>query len=260
MEKKRVWCFLILSLLIVNSFSLISSLSFGEVISRGPIEAMNVIEEFVGPFFASLLDTDTYDQYFFSKSLVLILLIIVIYVVLGKVDLFKDKTGVKSIISFVISVIGMRYITEIDFIQGILLPYSVLAVAITMGLTFIIFGFFINDLPNASARRLGWILFIGIFLGIWYDRASQLSRGANITYAIFIVLSLVTILFDRQIHEYLGLRESKDAYRRILQAKLADMETRLERLRGATLTTNIRRTIENMEKDYQRTSRKLNRL
>jgi len=231
-------------------------------LSRGPEQVIEWIKEFSIPFFEALLDTGTYDQFFFSKVLVLILLFVVIYSVSQKLPFIEEEQmGIRLIIASVISIVGMRYIAEVDFIQGILLPYSVLAIAITIGITFMIFGFFIHDLPSASARKIGWVMYLGIFLGIWWDRATELSRGANIAYAIMFILVAIVVIFDRTIHEYLGLKESREAERTILGHRLAHVQAELQKFNAITVQTNqIKKTIEDLEKSQKILNKRLSRL
>lgn len=241
---------------------LVSAVSVSDVIERGPQQLVDMIKSFTTPIFEAILNTSAYDEYFFSRVLLLLLLFFVLYALLGKMELFEDRTGIKFIVASAVSIIGMRYLTMSDFINGILLPYGVLAVAITVGLTFLIFGYFVHEsVHSGNVRKLMWILYLAIFLGMWLDRFKDLSSGVNTTYSIGTLLIIAAIAFDRHIQEYIGLKESQDAERGILTQKLAFIEAKLNTLYGVVpRTPHIDAAIRDLEREQTRTIRKLSRL
>ncbi len=228
---------------------------------QGSNQVIQWIQDFSGPFFEVMLNTSTYDQYFFAKSLFLILTFVVVLTVLEKVSMFEDKTGVRVILAVAIAIMGARYVTELQFVQYVLLPYSVLAIAITMGLNLLIFGYFIHSaVPGAAGRKFGWIIFLAILIGMFFDRLPELSEGGVLAYSIGILLAIAAIAFDRRLQEYVGLRAGRDAERNILTQRLAFIEQKLQVLNAATPSANITRTITALEKEYRTTVKKLAKL
>ena len=231
----------------------------GNFFQRGVEEVFDGIRGFAAPFFSYILNTDSYDQYFFSKVLVLVLLFVVIFSITKHLKFIEeDQRGVRFVIAAAMSIISMRYISEMDFIQGILLPYGVLAVAITLGLTLLIFGTFIHDLGSPGARRIGWAIYLALFLGIWIDRSSELSRGANITYSIVLLFIVILFVFDKNINNYFGTMRIHEAYRNRIKLKMADIEAKLNTLYAISHpSSNVQDTIKMLEKEHKRLAKKL---
>lgn len=190
---------------------LISAYGFGSFdISRGPTDVINFVKDFTSPFFEALLNTSAYSEFFFAKCLLLILVFITVYFVLQKIDFLElgSKKGILLIISTVISVLGLRYLPDNDFIKGILLPYNVLGLAITIFLPFLIYFFFVEkSVQNPAGRRFGWIAYAIIFGVLWANRYAEISQMANYVYLAGLIVVILCLIFDKSLHQYFQLKD-----------------------------------------------------
>jgi hypothetical protein len=115
---------------------------------------------------------------------------------------FKDNKSVVTIISIAVSLIAVRYLTTSALINFIWLPYGVLGVVLATILPFILYFFFIESFDESIIRKVGWITFCVIYVGLAYLRWDDFSgEKFNLAwmYVIIAVLSLLAIIFDKQI-------------------------------------------------------------
>lgn len=155
---------------------------------KASTKLIDITQNLFTPFFSALFGpTDL----LFEKVLFFILILAVVYAALSRVPVLSEKAAVLWIITLVVAIIATRYLTEVQLINTIILPYSVLGVALTAIIPFIIFFFFIEGFDNTFIRKLGWILFTIIFLGLWFSRYSQLGRISH----IYLFAAIATILF-----------------------------------------------------------------
>lgn len=203
-------------------------------ISRGPYDLIEIVKQFFSPFFEVILNTGSYEEFFFTKILLLMILVIVIKFSLEKSEFFgKDKNkGVVLIISLAISIIAIRFIPETDIINLILLPYNAVGIAILTLLPFIIFFFFLHKSNMGSAgRRLSWSLYAVIFGVLWANRSNLLSPIGNQIYGWMLIVILIALFFDKQIHSYFGEAEFKDARNIMIDRKINHLTAHLNYLR-----------------------------
>jgi hypothetical protein len=242
-------------ILVLTTLQFVSAYnSFYFDLRQGTWQVIQWVQDFATPFFEVILDSN-YDQFFFSKVLLLILLFAVLMTILEKVPIFEGKSGVKFIVSFAISVISLRYMGETQLIEGIILPYSILAIAIYNAIVLLIFGYFIHDAVKSPAgRRLGWGLYLAIFIGIWYDRYSELSQGANNAYAIFCLVIALSILLDPIIQKYIGISSVKEARRKSVIRSIEHAQAEINYLRQNGTDPNSE-TIKNLEKRINKLSK-----
>lgn len=115
---------------------------------------------------------------------------------------FKDNKSVVTIISIAVSLLAVRYLTTSALINFIWLPYGVLGVVLATVLPFIIYFFFIESFDESIIRKVGWITFMVIYLGLAYLRWADFEgERFNLAwmYVIIAGLSLIAIIFDKQI-------------------------------------------------------------
>jgi hypothetical protein len=168
---------------------------------------IDIVGEFLTPFFRIMLNTDS-GEFFFAKCLLLILLFIVIYFILEKSDILGDKKGVIFIIALAVSILGMRYLPESDFIKFILLPYGTLGVALLTFIPFMIYFFFVyQSLPSHGSRLLAWIVYAVVFAALTLFRVWEAET--TIIEGIYIaglVLVILCMLFDNTLKTWLDHR------------------------------------------------------
>lgn len=144
-------------------------------------------------------------EVFFIKLLVFFLLVAIINFVLLRVPTFKGNTGICLLISVIVSLIAVRYMTTESLINFIWLPYGWLGVVLSVLLPFIIAFYFIESFDSAVIRKVGWVVMLVIFAGLGLMRWDTLSTGGewyqNLAwlYVIIAVLSAIIFLFDKEI-------------------------------------------------------------
>jgi hypothetical protein len=216
------------------------------------------ISDIFGPFFSVLLGVSQFDSHLFARVLLLVLMYVIIFVVLRRMDLFKKNKAITIVISLIVALLGARYISEINLIEGIMLPYGVVTIAITVFLPFFIFAFLIirSDMGHLG-RRLSWILFGVAFLGLWLTRYDELAAEgngvANWIYMLGAIAVLIAILFDRRLQEYLGVWQAERERRQMFsdQIGLIDQEIARAASSGA-MTRESEQRLEHLHEARER--------
>jgi hypothetical protein len=174
--------------------------SFVEDLVRGFIDIFE-------PILRAVLGGSDFSGYFlFEKLLLLVLLIAVIQLSLKNISVFENQKGILRIVSIVVALLAVRYLS-FEWINGIILQYQVLAIALFGILPIAIYFFFLHGVFNDSEimRKIGWVLFIVVYFGLWSTAGG--SFGA--LYFWTMVVSLVFLLFDGSIHRYYIMQEMK---------------------------------------------------
>ena len=229
----------------------------GELKTAGE-QIITWIQDIFGPFFEVLLGVNQVDKYFFAKILFLILMYVIILSVLKKIELFKKYPFVYILISAIVSILATRYLTENEFIAGVLIPYGALGISLVVFLPFLIYFFFVhNAVEGPAGRKLAWVLFAAVFLGLWITRWTEI-KGFNWIYGIAIGAITIAFLFDERIHEYFGYFEAKREEKKRIRRNIADLESRLSHYYNIlTPSDEVKTTIEELEDRIRELRRKL---
>ena len=259
MNNKKKWMFGLISLSAITLISFVTAQTFFNA-GQGSYDLMNLIRDFLGPIFEVLLGESQFNQYFFARVLLLILVYIITSISISSAEIFKGKKGVIMIISAVVAILGARYIGELNIIKSILLPYGAFAIAAVVIFPVILYGFFIHKtIQSGLGRRTAWIFFMIIFFGLWFTRRGdpQLAEFSWI-YNIGFVAVLATVAFDSKLHEYFGLVEAAEYKRGVVKRQIADVEERLARYAGIQNPSRTTRdVIRELEERRDELSRKL---
>lgn len=208
-------------------FMLISSLSFVSAQYGGPVEGLRTLLQGLKDMLAVILtfasdiffNVNQIEDFLFAKILITLLIFFVIYTVLKKNKMFNDK--ISLVISIIISILAVRFIPDNEFINGILLPYGVLGIAITVFLPYLIYFFFVHQSVKGSiTRRLAWMVFGAVFAGLWAYRINEVDEIGRYIYTIGLIFVIVSIIWDRRIHrffEYRRFNEIQDYQRNNLR-------------------------------------------
>lgn len=211
---------------------------FSSLVSAGPVDGLRqllegvrdmviVIIDFAGEMF---FDSNQVDEFLFIKILLFALVLIVVYSVLKKNEILSGDKTINGIIAVTVSILSVRYLPD-NFVQAIMFQYGALAVGITTFIPVMIFFYFIHQSGvGPFGRRFAWIVYLGAFFALWTFRYEDLG-AANWIYWIVIGFVVISIMFDKRIHEYLGMsgfrkaRDARKVERRIrAQKMLADLE------------------------------------
>ncbi len=191
----------------------------------------------------------------FAKVLFFVIVLGIVWMSLKKVDLFDEHPPILIIIALAVSILAVRGIATEELIKTILLPYSVLGVALTAGIPFVIYFIIVNiglkDQPKI-VRRIAWIFFAVIFIGLWISKGGELGNFQYI-YLIAIIAAVIMAWIDGTIQKFfLKVQESKlknlSKERKIayLKKELADMEEMV--LKGSVDKSEVKNVIKDLEK------------
>lgn len=165
----------------------------GSNLGYGMEQLIDIVEDMFGPFFSVILGGS--GDLLFERIMFLTILLAVVYIVISKMKVFDDNTPVIWIITVSVSLLATRFLADSALVQTIILPYSVLGVALTSALPLLIYFTFVEKFDSSTVRKMLWIFFVVIFFGLWgarYDAVGEISW----IYFITAILALIFLLFD----------------------------------------------------------------
>jgi len=225
---------------------------------QGSDQVIQWVQDFAAPFFEILVGEYSGGEFFFAKCLMLVLLFIIIMFILEKSDFLgmKKRRGISFLISMIIAILAIRFIPETDVIRAMILPYNVMGIAILSILPFVIYFFFIHKSNMGSiGRRLAWSFYAIIFGVLWYSRYTSLSPTGNQIYGWMLAAVVLCLILDKQIHEYFGSIELKDARNRSIDHKINSLTARIQYLRSNQpypMTARYQKELDEAEEEIWR--------
>ena len=214
MKKTITWLFL-----------LMISISF--VSAAPPFEprsavtgAAEIVVDLLEPVVGILLGGE--GNLLFERLLFFLIILSVVYVVISKIPKFEDNTAIIWVVTLAVALLSTRFLTDTDLVQTILLPYSVLGVALTAALPLIIYFFFVVSFDTPTVRKILWVFFVVIFWGLWSARYDDLG-GLSWIYFMTGLIALIFLFADgtirriliKQQMEQLGIRRIDDFERKV---------------------------------------------
>ncbi len=235
MEIKKSYGLIGLSLILISLIlPLISAYSYGSIdLRHGADQVINTAIDFASPFFEVIIGDYSGSEFFLAKCLLLVIFYIIISFVLKSAKLagLDQNKFALLVVSVAISILSIRYIPENDIIRAMILPYSVMGIAISIIFPFIIFAFFLHKSDIGKiGRRFGWITYIIIFMVLWNSRSYELSPIGNQIYGWLLAAAILMLILDKQIHDYLGIQELQTLYRQNNLDRAAHLEEQAKRL------------------------------
>ncbi|MBI2449719.1 hypothetical protein HYV49_05480 [Candidatus Pacearchaeota archaeon] len=221
------------ALYIIVLLGLIAIVSAQFDLRQGSEQLVKLAEDFSAPFVSAFFGGT--GQFLFEKVLFLVIILSVSYVALERFSAFQDKPAVVWVIAGAVALLATRFLTETQFVKTIILPYTVLGVALTGAIPLIVFFFFTESFEGPIVRRILWIFFVVIFFGLWLSRYSEVGALSWI-YFITGILSFFFFLFDgtvrRVIIKYqmgqLGM-QNRQQYEREVRRQLDEARRDLNR-------------------------------
>ena len=244
-------------------FSLVLSIIlFIPFASAGPPETIpeqigGIIEDIIGilgPILKGIMGEFDSEEFLIAKGLLLILLIVIISTILKRTPIGKNNEKTANIIAIIISILAVRFINDNQLINGILLPYGTLGVAITTILPFVIFFYFVHYTNMGSfARKISWAFFAIIFLSLWLTREG-LSEVSNQIYGWTMLAMIIIFFFDKSIHNYMGNKEIKDISKKAKQRRLAKLVAEFNSYvnAGGAYDSNIESVMKDLESEIKK--------
>ena len=177
------------------------------------------------PVFKVLFGDYDQNDFFFAKLLLMILLYAIINTALRKVPQFENNKGINMLVSLIVSIFAVRFISQNQLIYGILLPYGTLGVALITILPFLIFFLFVNwSNMGGAGRRLSWIFFGIIFFVLWIYQADNIGPIANQIYGWTMAALVLVFIFDKNIHYYFKTWEISAFYKGNNERRTASLQ------------------------------------
>jgi len=194
---------LVLSILVITPFI---SAAQGDFFYEAQATIRPVIDSILGilnPFLEVAVGDYSTSQFFFAKVLLFILLFVVLSSIMKELPRIGDNKAVANIVSLIISILAVRFMSENQLILGVLLPYGTLGIAITTIIPFMAFFYFLHASKMGGAgRKLAWGFFIIVFFVLWNARYEQLDPLGNRIYGWGLVLMIAVLIFDKSVHRY----------------------------------------------------------
>lgn len=167
----------------------------------------------------------------FVRSLLLILVFGVVWAVLKRIALFSDKEWLAGVLSAIVAILSMRVVGDSKVLEAILLPYSTLGVAITAGIPFFIYFILVESRPSQIFRRIAWVFFAVVFIGLYYARLAQL--GGLLSFATWIyggtaAVAIGMAVFDGTIQGFRNQIRREKAAKSFKGSALLNIEKNLQ--------------------------------
>ena len=183
---------------ILVSFILISLMP--TVLAQTTEEVLEGIADVFKPISSAILGGVDTGEALFSKFLLFILVAMVIYTIVIVIPGFEGKTGIATVISIIVSILGVRFLITDNLINAILLPYGALFISLSVGIPLVIFFFALLRTENTLIRKAGWALYIAAFGVLGWMRIEDIGKAGWI-YIIAIILAFIFFLFDKTIQK-----------------------------------------------------------
>ncbi len=163
-------------------------------LGQGMNQVIGWISGFFGALFSAILGGD--GQYLFERIMLFVIILAFTKSILSQVPVFKDKNKAAVwIISVIVSILAARLGFSSEYLQTIFLPYTVLGIAISAIVPFIIYFYFVGSFDSSTLRKIMWVFYAVLFFILWYIRLDQVGTLAWI-YFWAAVAGLVLFFFD----------------------------------------------------------------
>ncbi|MCK5449984.1 hypothetical protein KAI32_03905 [Candidatus Pacearchaeota archaeon] len=156
------------------------------------------------PFLEQIVGDASGSEVFLAKVLFLIIIFAIVWKSLEKITFFNDTNSqwVLWTVSIAVSIVSVRWFGDIEIVKAVLLPYSALGITLTAAIPFVLYFLIVGDFKKTS-RKVSWILFIVVFIGLWYSRTES-SRVGDFAYIYLITagLAFLVLSFDGTIQKW----------------------------------------------------------
>lgn len=160
------------------------------------------------PILSRLLGETSSGEWLFAKVLLFIVVFCIVWVVLSRIDFFNHTTWVLVCITLAVSLLSVRWIENISLIQTIILPYSALGIAVSALLPFFLFFLIVNvgmaQPEHRIFRKIAWIFFSIVFIGLWLTRDGLGGSVAPYIYPLTALVAIGMLALDGTIQRAIG--------------------------------------------------------
>ena len=194
MNQRGLVVFFLLSLVFVSSFVAAAE---GDWIDNVREQGGKFMTNVFDPIAKGLLGNVGADQtdVYLVKFLLLVAYFSIVWAVLSKTAIIGDKPGTGIVISFVVALIGIRYLTPEAILAGALSASATVLALFIFG-TFAVFFYVIQSgVKTPLLRKLAWIILAACYVGI-YATSGLDNPATSWIYITAAVLSGVIFWFD----------------------------------------------------------------
>ena len=198
--KKGFALFSVLLAGIIISSYLVSAAEISEQLTNVIDGAVQVIE----PVARYLLGETPSGEWLFAKVLFLLIILAVVWTALNNIEFFSENTWVLVVVSLGASILATRWLTE-GIVQTILLPYTAMGIAVSAAIPFVVYFILVNwGFKNQPSivRKIAWIFFAVIFIGLWIVRGTQIPGVSAWIYPVTAIAALIMAGMDGTIHRF----------------------------------------------------------
>ncbi len=234
------------SILILSSFLLVLvSINLVSAALPAPPAAFDEIAN----VFRDLLVSDSGED-MVARLLLVMLLTSVLFFPAHK--LVQGKSGLAFFIAFIVSVLGIRAFPNI---QGLLLPYSTLAVAVSAILPFLLFAYLISAESNSPViRKIGWAIMATAFICLWWMRWDEIGEIAYIYFWMGIAALAVLFFLDDTLSKwwylsgtYVRTKQAADLQIQRIQTEIEDLIKEMNDLPNESYRITYRNKIKKLK-------------
>ena len=251
--KKMFGIFVLGMIFISMSASLVSAAGIVEGM-QGIIEgAYDVLE----PVLSVVVGETGYGNIFVAKILFLIIIFAIVWKALEQIPFFSESGWVLWVVSIAVSIVSVRWIGDSKVVTAILLPYSAFGIALTAGLPFILYFFVVKDFSK-TMRRVSWIFFMVIFIGLWAVRSGDSASSPKVgpfayIYLVTAGLALAMLIFDGTIHKLMTKIKIEKGQEYIMETLVDEQHDKIDDARtrhskGRISEVDMKRRIKTAER------------
>jgi len=200
--------FIIVVFVLLIGISLFSGIVSAQYYSNFGTEGIiDSLIQVLEPVLSALFGGDNYTGYLlFEKLLLFILIGVIVFLALNNIPLFQNKNQkLAKLVAFIVALIGIRNLDYV-WMNTIFTQYTVLFVAIAGILPFIIYWFFLKDMP-ALLRKIGWIFFVVVYLGLWIT--TEIDAHEEVYLFTALAALIYAFLIDEKVHNWLEIQDMK---------------------------------------------------
>ena len=250
---------LVFGIFIILALSLSSLASAAINLRQGSESLVQAVKDVFEPFLSSFLRGFSSD-YILEFALFFLILLAFIYVILERVPIFRERKGAVLVITIAVSILATRFIAQESFVKLVLQPYNIMGVAILSLVPFIVYLFFIESFDSGAIRKMGWSLFIIIYIAMWYSSFEELGDLSWI-YFFTAILGGILLLSDKKIQGWLARSLVKKGLDENIVRRIADIQKdiakdieRLDQVSGNQRRL-LNEAIDRKHRDLRRLSR-----
>jgi hypothetical protein len=225
------------------------------VLSQNPFldRMIDGLSQAFGSIFGPIFGAE-FGDFLFAKIMLFFLLFAIIFVALGKIDIFFDNRAVHVILTSVTSIFAVRYLEPGEFINAILLPYTALGAALSTFLPLLIFFYFVHKSGFVGfGRRAAWFIYGVFFIMLWGTRPYDSLGIANWIYVIGIGFIIINFIFDKSIQGYFSSMDERAWNERLNDARVAKLEVERDSIMNARVQSDrMRRRLIQIDRELRR--------